>query len=319
MQVAAPQPFSYRKHFKTAHLTGLYCFHPFLPVSPVSCVVESNWRHSGRLLRSHCSQDAGVVTSLAMDGQWIVVGLANSRVHVFSASTGVLARTLIGHEAGVWSLWLISRGGGVKHESVDTPTHTGKSESNPNARPDESWPSMIPQSLRAGVGRRTGSSSTSSSGSSSSSSGSGNMPFQSVFDSLRAPSSEAGGSRAEGEDPTARQSDPCSASRGWGQPNALVVSGGCDKQIRIWDVKSGCVWVLCCDEGNMTDLVSARYCLYVLRGHRSTIRCIKVFHGRSVAVSGSRDRTLRVWDVQKGVRCNCLSCHKSDWQLCRCC
>jgi F-box and WD-40 domain protein CDC4 len=29
------------------------------------------------------------------------------------------------------------------------------------------------------------------------------------------------------------------ASRGWGQPNALVVSGGCDKVLRVWEVKSG--------------------------------------------------------------------------------
>ena len=31
------------------------------------------------------------------------------------------------------------------------------------------------------------------------------------------------------------------ASRGWGQPNALVVSGGCDKVLRVWEVKSGSV------------------------------------------------------------------------------
>ena len=27
------------------------------------------------------------------------------------------------------------------------------------------------------------------------------------------------------------------ASRGWGQPNALVVTGGCDKVLRVWQVK----------------------------------------------------------------------------------
>ena len=43
-----------------------------------------------------------------------------------------------------------------------------------------------------------------------------------------------------------------------------------------------------------------RYCIYVLAGHTSTIRCLKVLHGRPIAVTGSRDRTLRVWDVQRG-------------------
>jgi len=39
-----------------------------------------------------------------------------------------------------------------------------------------------------------------------------------------------------------RQSSPCFSSEGWGQPNALVISGGCDKAIRVWDVISGLVF-----------------------------------------------------------------------------
>jgi hypothetical protein len=35
------------------------------------------------------------------------------------------------------------------------------------------------------------------------------------------------------------------ASRGWGQSNALVMSGGCDKVLRVWQVKSGLVFFLC--------------------------------------------------------------------------
>ncbi|CDO75199.1 hypothetical protein BN946_scf184794.g6 [Trametes cinnabarina] len=88
------------------------------------------------------------------------------------------------------------------------------------------------------------------------------------------------GQRPERPD-VGKPSYPGGSSDGWGQPNALVVSGGCDKELRVWDVKSG-------------------YCVYVLRGHTSTIRCLKVLHGRPVAVSGSRDRTVRVWDVQRG-------------------
>lgn len=189
-------------------------------------------------MRSHRSQDAGVVTSLAMDGQWIVVGLANSRVHVFSASTGVLARTLIGHEAGVWSLWLVSKGGGLSRPKAEQKTTTtGEADSSWGPQEDDSWASMIPQSLRAGIGLGGTSPTASLSASSTSSASSGNMPFQSVFDSLRP--EESDGVFPEDGDPSSQQSDPCNASRGWGQANALVVSGGCDKQLRVWDVKSG--------------------------------------------------------------------------------
>lgn len=173
-----------------------------------------------------------------MDGQWIVVGLANSRVHVFSAPTGVLARTLIGHEAGVWSLWLVSKGGGLsraKGEQRNATTGDVLSES----PEDHSWASRIPQSLRTGIGLGATSPSSTSPGSSTSSSSSGDVPFQSVFDSLRPPPGDSESMPIEDGDPSAHQSDPCNASRGWGQANALVVSGGCDKQIRVWDIKSG--------------------------------------------------------------------------------
>ena len=36
-----------------------------------------------------------------------------------------------------------------------------------------------------------------------------------------------------------KPSNMCFASQGWGQPNSLIVSGGCDKVVRVWDVQSG--------------------------------------------------------------------------------
>lgn len=36
-----------------------------------------------------------------------------------------------------------------------------------------------------------------------------------------------------------KYSDMCYSSTGWGQPNSIVVSGGCDKVIMVWDVKTG--------------------------------------------------------------------------------
>ncbi|KAJ1027665.1 hypothetical protein NDA16_002004 [Ustilago loliicola] len=108
---SAKMPFSYRTHFKMAYLT------------------ESNWRKGGRLQTQHVSADAGhVVTSLAIDSEWIVVGMANSKIHVFSAETGLYAHTLLGHDAGVWCLTLISRtskSNGSKHADA-TASQRGK-------------------------------------------------------------------------------------------------------------------------------------------------------------------------------------------------
>ncbi|KIM39511.1 hypothetical protein M413DRAFT_447003 [Hebeloma cylindrosporum] len=88
-------------------------------------------------------------------------------------------------------------------------------------------------------------------------------------------------------------SNMTNASRGWGQPNALVVSGGCDKVLRVWEVKSG-------------------QCIYVLHGHTATIRAIRLLPNRPIAITGSRDSTLRVWDVQLGLCLRVLEGHTSS-------
>jgi F-box and WD-40 domain protein CDC4 len=44
-----------------------------------------------------------------------------------------------------------------------------------------------------------------------------------------------------------------------------------------------------------------RSCIHSLAGHESTIRCLKVLDRRPIAVSGSRDKSLRVWDIHRGV------------------
>ncbi|KAH9034922.1 WD40-repeat-containing domain protein [Lactarius hengduanensis] len=159
-----------------------------------------NWKRGGRCLHAHRipvtdpDPNSGVVTSVALDADWLVAGLANHRIYVFSTHTGLLVRTLVGHELGVWAVNLSAR------------------------------------------------------------------------------------------------SDVAGTTRGWGQPSSLVVSGGCDKDVRVWDVRTGLT-------------------LYVLRGHTSTVRCLKVLHNRPIAVSGSRDGTLRVWDVQRGRMLRILAGH----------
>ena len=48
-----------------------------------------------------------------------------------------------------------------------------------------------------------------------------------------------GSTGVDQEKPPDKPSNMCYASQGWGQPNSLIVSGGCDKVVRVWDVQSG--------------------------------------------------------------------------------
>ncbi|KDQ61948.1 hypothetical protein JAAARDRAFT_31437 [Jaapia argillacea MUCL 33604] len=281
-----PSQFSYRHYFTTAYST------------------MTNWRKGGHLLRAHrvpiVTPDSGVITSLAIDSDWIVVGLANCRIHVFSAKTGVLTRTLVGHELGVWAVNLVSKGGhwGGKMGTVGNEGDDGAKwrwEGHEESRRD------TVQELSAGIeGMYVDAHVRASVG--------GVVPPLVELEQLVPPSLRVAlgldtvnkatwsrfrdeGGYKEGEVP--RPSDVCSASEGWGQANALVVSGGCDKVVRVWDVKTG-------------------YCIYVLHGHTSTIRCIKVLHNRPIAVSGSRDCTVRVWDVQRGRMLRVLAGHQQS-------
>ncbi|KAI1868227.1 hypothetical protein JX265_007050 [Neoarthrinium moseri] len=71
-----------------------------------------------------------------------------------------------------------------------------------------------------------------------------------------------------------------------------LVSGGCDRDVRVWDMKTG-------------------NCLHTLRGHTSTVRCLKMSDANT-AISGSRDTTLRVWDIRQGVCRNVLVGHQAS-------
>lgn len=241
------------------------------------------------------------MTSVAIDHEWIVVGLASSYIQVFSTRTGVLSRTLRGHESGVWAVHLVSAGGRrieppasatkatVRPDSPSTTTAesaaVGVAADRPGGVVAEAAAAalrdveyQIPGSLRIAIGLDKP-----------------RNPLAGLFDE------DAETPEPALEDSTPRPSDVWSSSEGWGQANALVVSGGCDKELRVWDVKSGWVSPSCTlGLSAVVELYSYSYCIYVLRGHTSTIRCIRVLHNRPVAVSGSRDATLRVWDVQRG-------------------
>ncbi|KAI0918296.1 hypothetical protein AcV5_010439 [Taiwanofungus camphoratus] len=287
----SPSSFSYRNRFKYAH------------------TIVTNWEHGGKLLRTHrvplqsASQplalphtantpeqppapSSAIPTSVAIDDNWVVVGLANSRIHVFSARTGVLSRTLVGHQSGVWAVALI-KGGESPEGPVDDDVDRECDDSGGVAERTEDMSAdtdigqehLIPPTLRHALGldqvpdgrarRRSASE---------------------VFSDINESQAKR---HAKRQTWSTKLSDPSGASDGWGQPNALVVSGGCDKELRVWDVKSG-------------------YCIYVLRGHTSTIRCLKVLHGRPLAVSGARDRTVRVWDVQRGCALRVCAGHEQS-------
>jgi F-box and WD-40 domain protein CDC4 len=215
-----------------------------------------NWRSGGHLLRSHRlpvvhSDSSGVITSVALDAEWVVVGLANCKILVFSAVTGVLTRTLVGHDLGVWAVNLVSRDGYWGGSSADEGMEAGGSgQGQPGRRRSGSgtrgrrWRSADLEELGEAVARMTVSVSVSAQGLAGVDVDAHGLEH-SVPPSLRytlglgiprvrRPEAEMGDEEGVG-----KRSDPAGASEGWGQPNALVVSGGCDKVLRVWDVKTG--------------------------------------------------------------------------------
>ncbi|KAJ8090270.1 hypothetical protein PM082_018866 [Marasmius tenuissimus] len=288
----------------------------------------TNWQDGGRLLRTHrtpttiANTSDNVITSLALNEEWVIVGLANSRIHVFSGKTGVLARTLVGHDSGVWAVCLIAPNGKETRREAANPAsgvdQTPRNSASPPPRSRHSWDELpangrsspagwttqtrsrrkqklfiapfdedeeqdrpdddhyVPSAMRVALG--LGPEDITDDGDA----GLEDVPNNSEEALPRMPYPDSG-----------KPSEPSGCSEGWGQPNAIVVSGGCDKTLRVWDVMSG-------------------YCIYVLRGHTSTIRCIKVLHNRPIAVSGSRDMTLRVWDVRQGMPLRVLRGHSGS-------
>ena len=272
---SAKKPFSYKTHFKRAYLT------------------ESSWlRGPGRLLSTQMSTDDGVVTSLGVDGEWIVVGMATAKVHIFD-SEGAYVKTLDGHELGVWCLVLVSKGGGAREgESEDAQdeeevernskeeernfasTSTARSTAGPSRtihnrqftndspvahspffrhpRPDEpvspnttapspttTFPSPLPTTTAPPPLRRRrksfhafGASFDEDSSPSSSSPSTGNGKERTGGMGLG-----AGGPTGD----SSQQAGVCGTARGWGRKGATVVSGGCDRDVRVWDVESGYV------------------------------------------------------------------------------
>ncbi|KAI8968561.1 WD40-repeat-containing domain protein [Mycotypha africana] len=79
---------------------------------------------------------------------------------------------------------------------------------------------------------------------------------------------------------------------GKNDPERVLVTGGCDRDVRVWDLNTGVL-------------------RHVLRGHNSTVRCLKMKDKR-IAITGSRDTTMRVWDIQRGTLIHVLLGHQAS-------
>lgn len=87
-----------------------------------------------------------------------------------------------------------------------------------------------------------------------------------------------------------------------------LVSGGCDRDVRVWDMSTGYVF------RHVSITSTNLFCslsLHTLRGHTSTVRCLKM-PDENTAISGSRDTTLRIWDIKTGLCKNVLVGHQAS-------
>ena len=68
----------------------------------------------------------------------------------------------------------------------------------------------------------------------------------------------------------------------------LIISGSCDKTIKIWDINTG-------------------ICLKTLEGHKD--RVWTVFVKDNLIISGGCDNTIKIWDIDSGICLNTLEGH----------
>jgi F-box and WD-40 domain protein CDC4 len=183
------------------------------------------------LLSSHTSSDDGVVTSLAVDDDYIVIGMANSKIHIFNAHNGTFLRTLTGHELGVWCLTLVSAAKNTGEPSEDAERVAYESDS------------LFTGSRFKGKKRRV----TSWTDTRSPSGHAQHRPFSGVnFEDDDDRDAAYGSMMDDSEAPEPlprarrmRQSDVCGAAVGWGQKDAIIISGGCDRDVKVWNVTTG--------------------------------------------------------------------------------
>jgi WD40 repeat protein len=78
-----------------------------------------------------------------------------------------------------------------------------------------------------------------------------------------------------------------------------VISGSRDSTLKVWDLSP--------QSNRWWDLFSLRSrCLYTLEGHNDDVLCCEVFANHMRAISGSADKTLKVWDLSPHSTRRCL-------------
>jgi F-box and WD-40 domain protein CDC4 len=204
----------------------------------------ANRRRAGRLLGAYrapsvAPEESGVVTSLALGANTVVVGLANSTIQTFDVRTGVRTRSLKGHSSGVWAVCLVEPGGywaggpeGDSDEEDNWPADMLAAETPPPSSPERSMETENLEDLLPSPSRRSEPTTPP------------RRRAERTLDSLKPPLSPWYQSLELGtlDDPHPghpKPSDAAFTSEGWGQSNTLVVSGGCDKDVRVWELPSG--------------------------------------------------------------------------------
>ena len=75
---------------------------------------------------------------------------------------------------------------------------------------------------------------------------------------------------------------------------STIITGGYDRCIGIWDIKTG-------------------DCFKTIEGHTDYINSVQITRDGKKIVSGSHDKTLRVWDINTGT---CIACYQAGSEVC---
>ena len=242
---------------------------PSLEPFALALTPESNWLRGGKVLASHTSEDNGVVTSLAMDNNYLIIGMANSHIHVFDAITGAFRKSLTGHTGGVWTLVMVSGCAGAGAAPF-LPTSSGtRSSSSASGTPGNGasgrgkfgMPGRRASFAAAAAGligatTRSAASASAGAGTQAGAGGTNATPARTVLNFMgqeevqdsgprppRSAASQAGNEDDDDEfddvEDLGPQSDVCNAAKGFGNERAVVVSGGCDRMVKVWDIQTG--------------------------------------------------------------------------------
>ena len=174
--------------------------------------------------------------------------MANSHIHIFDAQMGTYRRSLFGHALGVWTLVLVSPYFATRKQA---PQNTRK-QTDPGLtsyiRPSKTRATYRDdgQSRRASFNGPTEAFGSTGAPTQSSSASAGGISRPNTALGFGAPSqgTTTSSSMYSGQTESTgtkkmRQSDVCGGARGWGNRRPLVVSGGCDRQVKVWDVLTG--------------------------------------------------------------------------------